>query len=285
MEGKAYVDALVNDLHSQTLSTIVDILQSNPDHFRLTSDQKKLLSTGSKHAKIGFRTQVEIFKDQLLSMWNDYEQPDKSIQDVISDYNSTRMQILATHHQNEVFHVAAARKMGTPYIHSPPPLIPDFDSCYKQVGDRFFSMSLINGTVNREVLLNPINFQLNDIQNQIVIDSHDKSLNVLETVRNILQYGSTVGMPKTKIAELLKNLIRRYDSDNYGVFNFINSPLEIFTTVIGLVSYSTRLESIKRAVSRITRKPGEPLEPSVKKYCSLLMAASPMEQPNMTKHN
>ena len=281
MEGKAYVDSLVSDLQSQTLATVVEILQEQ-NNLNLTSDQKKNLNEGQKHVQFGFRTQIDTFKDQLLSMWHDYKEPQKTIQGVIGEYEGARRQTLEDHHKTEMFHVATARKMGTYYIPSPPPVIPNYESCYKQLGDRFFALSLANGSVCSDVLLNPIDFQLHDIRKCIIIDNHDKTLNVLESTKNILQYGSNVGMPKSKISELLKSMIHEYQPDSYGVFNFINSPLEVFSAVIGMVSYTSRLESIKRAVSRILREPNESIETPVKKYCSLLLTASSMEQPNMS---
>ena len=279
-EGKQFVDSLVNDLHSQTLSTVVDVLLSSDSN--LTTEQKARLSEGQKNTQYGFRTQVDNFKDDLLEMWHKYDEPQRSIQDVIGEYEGTRINILDAHHRTETFHVANARKMGIQYIPSPPPRLPNFDCCYKQIGNRFFALNLANGTVIPEVLLNPIDFQLLDIRDQIIIDSHDKSLNVLESTRNILQYASKVGMPKQKIADLLKNMIHQHDPDNYGVFNFIHTPLDVFTSVISMVSYTARLESIKKAVARITRQPRESLEIPMKKYCSLLLTASSLECPNMS---
>lgn len=89
-------------------------------------------------------------------------------------------------------------------------------------------------------------------------------------------------MPKKKIAQLLKNMIHVHAPDNYGVFNFINTPLDIFTAVISMVSYHSRMESIKRAVSRIQREPKESLEIPLKKYLSLLLTASSLDYPNMS---
>ena len=284
MEGKSWVDSKINDLQSQTLATLVDVFQSNPTKLNLTAEQKARLTEGQKNVKFGFRTQIDTFKDQLLESWQNYVEPQRSIQDVIGEYEGARRHILENHYKTEMFHVASARKMGSPYIPSPPPILPDFDSCYKQIGNRFFALSLTNGAVSPEILLNPIDFQLHDLQDQIVIDNHDKELNVLESTRNILQYGEEVGMPKRKIAALLKHMIHKYNPDNYGIFNFINTPLDVFTAVIGLVSYTARLESIKKAVSRIIRQPKESLETPIKKYFSLLLTASAMENPNMPNY-
>ena len=52
-------------------------------------------------------------------------------------------------------------------------------------------------------------------------------------------------------------MIQQHDPDNYGVFNFITTPLDVFTSVISMVSYNARLESIKRAVARIMRQQHE----------------------------
>ena len=48
-EGKQYVDSLINDLHSQTLSTVVDVLLSSNSN--LTAEQKARLSEGQKNTQ------------------------------------------------------------------------------------------------------------------------------------------------------------------------------------------------------------------------------------------
>ena len=270
---------MVSDLHSQTLATVVDILQENPN---LTSAQKSKLETGGKNVSYGYRSQVDIWKQELNNLWSNYKVPTKTLEDCISEYNAKRMEVMQEHFKSESFNVSNARKNNTPYIPTPKPYFPEYEKPYCRIGNRFKAISLATGNTVEECLLNPLDFQISDLQECIVINSHDGTLNILESTKLILQYGQDVGLGKDKIASLLKSMIRTYSPQHVGVFSFISSPSDVFQACINMTHYTSQVNSIKQAVARITRDVNEPLDIPIQKYTSLLLAASALEQPTMS---
>ena len=279
MDGKNYIDNAVSNLHSQTLATVVDILQQRLD---LSTEEKNKLEEGKKNVSYGFRTQIDTFKDNLTKMWINYQEPTQTLQDCVSDYEGTRIQAMTAHKKAEEMHMAATLKSNKTYIPLPTPLIPDFGKPYRRIGNKFHAIDLETGIVKDECLLNPLDFQISDIHDCIVINEHNKSLNILESTKNILIFCENVGMGKEKVASLLRSMIRVHSPHDVGIFSFISSPLDTFKAVIGMVHYSSQIDAIKMAVSRIHRNVGDAIETPVKKYMSLLLNATSMELPNMT---
>ena len=279
MEATNYVNSVVSDLHSQTLASVVDILLKNPN---LTSDQKSRLETGSLNVSYGYRSQVDVFKENLEHLWSSYVVPTKTLEDCIGEYNAKRMEVMQEHFRSESFNVSNARKNNTPYIPLPQPYFPEYEKPYCRIGNKFKAISLTTGNTVEECLLNPLDFQISDLQECILINTHDKSLNILESTRLILQYGQNVGLGKDKVASLLKSMIRTYSPQHVGIFSFISSPSDVFHAVISMVNYSSQMNSIKQAIGRIQRGVGEAIETPIHKYMSLLLNASYLEQPTMS---
>ena len=58
MDAKSYIDSKVSDLHSQTLASVVEIVQKIPN---LSYDDKIKLEAGLRSTSYGYRSQVDLF--------------------------------------------------------------------------------------------------------------------------------------------------------------------------------------------------------------------------------
>ena len=279
MDAKSYIDSKVSDLHSQTLASVVEIVQKIPN---LSYDDKIKLEAGLRSTSYGYRSQVDLFKENLEYLWSTYRVPTQTLEDCIGNYNSKKMEIMTRHFQSETFNIAAAEKNGTNYTPRPKPYFLDLEKPYCRIGNKFRAISLKTGNTVDECLLNPLDFQISDLGEYIIFNEHDKTLNILESTKLILEYGQSVGLGKDKVAGLLKSMIRAYSPQHAGIFSFIATPSDVFRAVISMVNYSTQMDSIKKAVSRINRQVGEPIETPIRKYMSLLLTATSLEQPNMS---
>ena len=276
----SYLDNISAKIERKTISTLVEhSLQSQS----LNAEHKTSLEDSGKLRKLQKRDQLEDFKQNVQKLWTDFRDPRQSVALAVSNFNTHRTNIMRDHVEKENFEIAAGMRENK-YI--PPRPLPVFPECkpYVHLGDRFYAVCPDTGIVSKEVLENPMEYTLQDVLHLIHFTPHSKSLHILESVKRILDFSSSVGLTRKTVSLILKDMVKKFNPSKYGIFNLIEDPDEIFKNVISLVSYDGLLDNIKNGIKRIIRNVGDGIDEPINVYKSLLLEGSQTENPNLDKY-
>ena len=272
-----YLDQRLSVLDKKALNSLIEISLDNKD---IDEEGKFTLEQSSKQLKLQKKDQLHEFKDRVHGLWKNYKSPRRTIADAYSEFYTYRTGVLQDHKNKEAFIAAAAMREDKFAPPLPRPALPDCDPTI-QAGDRFFPVCPKTGLVLNEVLENPFNITLEDMNHLVVITPYSNSLHILESLQNMLAYGESIGVTRLAMSNIFKELIRTFLPSHYGIFNLLSDPNEVFSNVISLVNYDALIKNIRRAITMIQRKVGESIDGSLQTYKSLLLEASGLENPTL----
>ena len=277
-EAKSYVDTTVMELQAGKLDVLVQAQLENKD---ISEQTRAKLEEHTKEKHIGFRTQSDTFKLTLTEVYENYLEPTRSVADCISAYEEKRRAMTMEYVAQENRAIDLAKSQNLQYYPRPRPALPDYRDPFHRLGDRYYALDLDTGRVKDELLINPMIFTVSDVSSLIIVNSYDHRLHLLETLKNLLDFGQEVGMKLDQCMKLLKQIIREYASKEFGPLDFLKESRDIFDQVLRMVNFHTEMTGIRKAVNRIIREPGTPLEVTINEYVTLLIRAAKLEAPNM----
>ena len=127
--------------------------------------------------------------------------------------------------------------------------------------------------VTRDRLERPIRFshqvKMKDHVNCIIISSSSHNFNLYESVCKMLESAQDLGYDFTQLATLFKLLINKYVPTLAEAVTHITDHEEIFEFLLSAIDSQNSVETIKAAIGKVVRKPGDPLKPIIQKLSCL----------------
>ena len=276
-----WLDQQQSVLNNKALNSLVELTLE--DRKNTSIEHKDILEQSSKQLKLQKKDQLGEFKDKVRRLWENYKSPRRTIADAHSEFYVYRTGVKKDYENKEAFNVSAAMRENKYVPSLPPPTFPECEPVV-QAGDRFFPCCPRTGQVLAEVLENPFKVTLEDFGHLVVITPHSNSLHILESVQQMLIYGELIGLTRSTMSNIFKEMIRTYLPSHFGIFNLLSDPNEVFNSVVSLVNYDSLMANIKKAIMQIERKIGDSIEGPLNTYKSLLLEASGLENPLLERH-
>ena len=127
--------------------------------------------------------------------------------------------------------------------------------------------------VTRDRLDGPIRFshqvKLKDHVNCIIISSSSHNFNLYESICKMLESAQELGYDFTQLATLFKLLINKYVPTLAEAVTHVTDYEEIFEFLLSAIDSQNAVDTIKAAIGKVVRRPGDPLKPIIQKLSCL----------------
>ena len=229
---------------------------------------------------------VDLYKQKLQEQFDYYVEPTVDIPTLVSMYESTRLNALHEQATNENMTNAYNAMHPTqpkPLLNLQSKLITDMVNPFLKVGNTYYPISMQTGLVDKSSpLLNPEPNDFLTIEPEVLsVSQTSKQVHVLETTSSILTLCESRGYSKKDLAKVLEGFIRAHLPHLSGQLFLRSQPEQVFSTILGSVSYYSLVQNVKKAIKSLVRSPGQTLDEVVQSYISLLLENAYLDRPTI----
>ena len=235
-----------------------------------------------KGLKSAAENRIDLFKQRLKEKYDRYTEPNDNVLACVSRYEKAKL--AAIDEEKIIEHLTTHTEAGSLPITNlgQSRIIKDLDKPYVEVGEAFYPMNFFTGEVENRPLLNPSPPTWMEIETKVlVLSGTSKSVNVMDTITNLLDYCNEKGISKKDLGSLMKNFVQSYIPYISGAIYMKGSTDTIFETILNSINFHTITQNIRQAIIKLTRQPGEAIEIPLQAYSSLLCELAFIENPDI----
>ena len=265
----------LNDISTQRQSLALQHLLEKQDKDPSTQYHLKGLKSAAEN-------RIDLFKQRLKDKYDRYTEPNDTVLSCVSRYETAKL--AAIDEEKMIDHLSIHAEAGALPITNlgQSRIIKDLDKPYIEVGEAFYPMNFFTGEVESRPLLNPSPPTWSDIETKIlVLSGTSKSVNVMDTITNLLDYCNEKGISKKDLGSLMKNFVQSYIPYISGAVYMKGNADTIFETILNSINFHTITQNIRQAIIKLTRQPGEAIEIPLQAYSSLLCELAFIENPDI----
>ena len=229
---------------------------------------------------------VDLYKLKLQEQFDFYVEPTVDIPTLVSMYESTRLHALHEQALNENMtnsYNVLNPSQPKPMLNIQSKLILDLMQPFLKCGNTYFPISMQTGIVDKSSpLLNPEPGDFSSIEAEVLsVSQTSKQVHVLETTSSIISLCESRGYSKKDLAKVLEGFIRTHLPHLSGQLFLRSQPEQVFTTILGSVSYYSLVQNVNKAMKNLVRNPGQTLDEVIQSYISLLLEKAYLDRPNI----
>ena len=285
-EIQSHFAGKVTEEMSTVLSTLMEVIKNNKS-IKLTPDQKNVLALKKDEVKLSSKSVVEIYRNRLRELWEQYVEPVSRKAEVEAAYNRW------VRSQRKSFKAVKDRKTRNEQANEDrEKRAEEADEAFadnlfepvKEEGEICYGMNLKTLTIDYN---QPLQFtgkiELRLIEDCIMISPLTKIVDITKTLKKILIKGTKYGWTRVHIGTLLKFFVKEHLSMNYTCLAYLEDPTEIWESVSNLIDFSSAEATILHAMKALTRKKTHGIATVVGAYKSLAFDLHEIKSPYASK--
>ena len=242
-------------------------------------------SAENRHHLKGLRSaaenRIDSFKQKLREKYYSYAQPVQTILSCVSLYENAKLKAV---NEDRVIEQLTLQNRANPMPIQTlgyNQIIRDLNEPYVKVGDAYYPIDFFTGMALDTPLLNPSPPIWSDIESKVlVLSGTSNAVHTIDTLDKLVDFAKDKGLSKDDLSCLMKSFVQNHIPHLSGTIFMKGDADSIFETILNSVNFYTITENIRKAISKLTRVPMQPIEEVLQSYESLLCELAFIESPS-----